>query len=50
MKTAPQTTIGLMYRLDRRELTTMRKSWVNLYGEKSRQVAILDHRLATAKG
>lgn len=50
MKAAPQTTIGLMYRLDRRELVIMRKSWVNLYGEKSRQVTLLDHRIATAKG
>lgn len=48
MNKAPQTTIGLVYRLDRTALVTMRKSWVNLYGEKSNQVAIIDHRLATA--
>jgi len=48
MSNRPQTTIGLIYRLDVSTLRNMRPNWVHLYGETSRQVAILDHRIATA--
>lgn len=48
MSNSPQTTIGFVYRLDVATLRNMRPTWVRMYGETSRQVAVLDHRIATA--